>query len=285
MTNLDIVTKREAREVSAVSRPGVSAHRNTFRNFGVCSLLAITVILPRLDAQRREPDPHDVEAGASRYNNICASCHGQDGDQVPGVDLGHNTFRRANSDQDLINIIRNGISGTGMPANKMSEDAAGAIVTYLHAMAKDASSNTSKGNAAHGEELYARSGCSACHRIGGKGARFGPDLSDIGRYRRSVQLARSIFDPSADIAPENRLVTVVMRDGSQIEGRLLNQDTFTVLLMDRNENLRSFDRSTLSAVTIEDKKSIMPSYKGKLTDQEVADIVTYLAQQKGTKLK
>jgi putative heme-binding domain-containing protein len=116
-----------------------------------------------------------------------------------------------------------------------------------------------------------------------EGARFGPDLSDIGRYRRSVELERSILDPSANIAPQNRMVTVVTRDGSKVEGRLINHDAFTVLLMDRKENLRSFDRLALQSMSIETKKSVMPSYKGKLSDQDVADIVAYLARQKGIK--
>jgi mono/diheme cytochrome c family protein len=159
------------------------------------ALLFIGLLVGPLSAQRREPDPHDVQAGSTRYNNICASCHGQDGDQVAGVDLGHGVFRRATTDEELVAIIRNGIPGTGMPANRMSESAAGAVVTYLRAMAQDASRNTSKGDPVRGKEIYARSGCSECHRIGVDGARIGPDLTDIGSLRRSVELERSILDP------------------------------------------------------------------------------------------
>jgi len=239
-----------------------------------------------LSAQRRDPDPHDVEAGSVRYLSICASCHGQDGDQVSGVDLAHGTFRRATTDQGLIDIIRNGIPGTGMPANKMSESAAGAVVSYLHAMAADNTRNTSsKGDPVHGKALFEMRGCDGCHRIGQKGSRVGPDLTEIGKYRRSVELEREILNPGAQIAPQNRFVKVVTLDGSTVTGRLLNQDTFTVLLMDPTETLRSFDRVDLRQVTIEDTSSSMPSFRGKLNEQELADLVAYLNQQKGIALK
>jgi putative heme-binding domain-containing protein len=266
--------------IMSLIRAGFAVHC-----FTCLALFAIGLLVGPLSAQRREPDPHDVQAGSTRYNSICASCHGQDGDQVAGVDLGHGVFRRATTDQELVNIIRNGIPGTGMPANRMSESAASAVATYLHAMAQDASRNTSKGDAVRGKELYARSGCPECHRIGNNGGRLGPDLTDIGGLRRSVELERSILEPSADIAPPNRLVKIVTRAGSQVEGKLLNQDAFVVLLMDRNEKLRSFDRATLASVSIETKQSIMPSYKGKYTDRELADVVSYLSQLKGVALK
>ncbi len=240
----------------------------------------------QLAAQRREPDPHDVAAGSSRYLNICASCHGQDGDQVNGVDLGHDTFRRAKTDQELVDIIRNGVPGTGMPANRMSESAASAIVAYLHAMAKDHSQHSAtKGDPGRGADLFLAQKCNGCHRIGTSGGRIGPDLTDIGRYRRTAELERALLDPSAEISPQNRFVTVTTSDGKQIEGRLMNHDTFVVLLMDRDEKLRSFDRTKLTAVTIEDKRSPMPSFRGKLTDREVADLIAYLGEQKGIELK
>lgn len=238
-------------------------------------------------AQRIPTGPHDVEAGNSRYMNICASCHGQDGDQVAGVDLGHGKFRRANNDRDLVNIIRNGIPGTGMPANKMPEDAASAVVAYLHSMAADNARNTSAaGDPARGAALFQGKGdCMSCHRIGTNGSRLGPDLTEIGRLRRSAELERSIVDPDAEIAPQNRFARVVTQDGTTVTGRLLNHDAFTVLLMDNKEQLRAFDRTTLREFTIDDKHSTMPSYRGRLSDREISDLVSYLAKQKGTNLQ
>ncbi len=201
---------------------------------------------------------------------------------MPGIDLAHGTFHFAKTDQDLIHIIRNGIPGTEMPANNMSEASAAAVVSYLHQMAADNADNTiTNGNPDHGKALYQSLGCAKCHRMGEVGSRLGPDLTNIGNLRRSAVLERKLLDPAKDILPENRFVTVVTQSGRTITGRLMNQDTFTVLLMDPSETLLSFDRADLKQVTIEDKSTIMPSYQGKLSNQDVSDLVTYLKQQKG----
>ena len=65
-----------------------------------------------------------------------------------------------------------------------------------------------------------------------------------------------------------------------VTGRLLNQDNFTVQMIDEQGKLRSFIKSELRDSTVL-SKSPMPSYKGRLTDQEVSDLVTYLMSLKG----
>ena len=94
-----------------------------------------------------------------------------------------------------------------------------------------------------------------------------------------MELERALVDPKADAAPQNRVVRVVTKDGTTITGRLLNIDTFSIQLLDSNENLRSFSRSELRESAILPKSS-MPSYKDKLSPQELADIVSYLASLK-----
>jgi mono/diheme cytochrome c family protein len=113
--------------------------------------------------------------------NGCSTCHGPDGDQVPGIDLGHGKFVHASTDEQLVEIIIDGISGAGMPANKMTESQAYSIVAYLHFLAESSSRNTSTGDAARGKAVFeGPGGCRNCHRVMGQGSRLGPDLSEIG---------------------------------------------------------------------------------------------------------
>ncbi|HEY7334199.1 MAG TPA: c-type cytochrome [Bryobacteraceae bacterium] len=131
------------------------------------------------------------------------------------------------------------------------------------------------GDAANGKAIFEGKGqCTNCHRVEGKGSHLGPDLSEIGA-RRPDQLQSSILDPDAEILPANRTYRVVDKNGTVTVGRLLNLDTFTVQLMDAKERLVSFEKSNLREYGFVDK-SPMPSYKGKLTDQEIADLVNYL---------
>jgi putative heme-binding domain-containing protein len=116
--------------------------------------------------------------------------------------------------------------------------------------------------------------CTSCHRIKGNGSHFGPDLSEVGA-RTPEQLQTSIVDPDAEIAPANRIIRVVSKNGTTTIGRLLNEDTFSVQIIDKTERLLSFQKADLREYAFE-TKSPMPSFKDKLTAQELADVVAYL---------
>lgn len=226
--------------------------------------------------------PGDVEEGEQLFIENCAICHGPEGDAVPRVNLASGKFRHGSSDEELGQIIKNGIPGTAMPPGNFHEHQITALIAYLRSMtASVAGSATTLGNAAQGKAILEGKGeCLNCHRVDGKGSYLGPDLTDIGVTRRAAQLERSILDPDAEILPQNRFFRVVTRDGTTITGRLLNLDTFSVQLMDSNQRLRSFSKEDLKEFNFVDK-SPMPSYQGKLTPAEVADVVAYLVTLKG----
>ncbi len=222
------------------------------------------------------PPPPD---GAQLYQENCLQCHGPEGDAVANVDLMHGRFRRGTTDAELAGIVLRGINGTDMPPHSFSEPQAVAIVTFLRAQA-DRSASTA-GDASRGQAIFTGKGtCTTCHRIGATGSRLGPDLSEIGRLRHSAELERSILDPDASIAPSNRFVRLVTRDGATITGRLLNHDTFSVQWLDSKEQLVSRQMSDLREFTFIDK-SPMPTYRDKLSSPELADLVSYLVSLKG----
>jgi putative heme-binding domain-containing protein len=129
--------------------------------------------------------------------------------------------------------------------------------------------------ALRGQTIYQGKGnCASCHRIKGVGARTGPDLSEAGA-RRPEQLTAKLLTPDAEINAANRPYRVTLKNGTVVNGRLLNEDTFTVQLIDDKENLRSFIKSDLRDFVFVEK-SPMPSYKDKLSSQEIADVVAYL---------
>jgi putative heme-binding domain-containing protein len=140
---------------------------------------------------------------------------------------------------------------------------------------------TSAGDSARGKALVESNACFDCHRIGDRGSRVGPDLSDIGSRRTPDRLRQALVAPDEEVVPENRSVRLVTRDGATITGRLLNQDALSVQLINPKEELKTYLRATLREYTIVDK-GLMPSVEGKLTSQQVADIVTYLSSLKGT---
>jgi len=225
--------------------------------------------------------PIDVEDGGRLYRANCTICHDAQGDGVPGIDLMHGKFRRAKTDDDVANIIRTGIPGTAMPPNNFTDFAALTIVAYLRSMAGATASTTSGGDPGRGKAIYEGKGnCASCHRIRGMGARIGPDLSDIGNLRLAGELERSVVDPDAEILPQNRHFRAVTKDGATITGTLLNEDKYSVQLLDLSSRLVSLKRANLRESAFVDK-SPMPSYKDKLSHQELSDLVGYLASLKG----
>jgi putative heme-binding domain-containing protein len=233
-----------------------------------------------LSAQHEYPAT-DVENGSRLFLASCAACHGPDGDGVAGVDLGRGQFRRAMTDEDLIRIIRTGIPNTGMPPNNISEVNAGNIVAYLRTIAAETRSDSAPGDARRGQAIFEGKGaCTSCHRVNGNGSRSGPDLTDVGGLRRAADLQRSIVDPGAAVLPNHRFFRVVTREGAEVTGRLLNHDLFTVQLLDSKEQLRSFQKQALREYAFIDG-SPMPSYRDRLSTEEVADLVAYLVSLKG----
>lgn len=222
----------------------------------------------------------DIEDGGRVFQNTCANCHGPDGDNVAGIDLGRGQFRRALTDQDLAQIIRNGIPGTPMPATNFTEEQAAKVVAYLRATAASKRSASSAGDPSRGHLVFdGKGGCATCHRINGTGSRLGPDLSEIGQKRRAIELEQSLLEPDAEVLGTNRFYRVVLQDGTAVTGRLLNLDTFTVQLLDSKEQLRSFVKADLREHGFVEK-STMPSYKSTLTPPEIADLVSYLVSLK-----
>ena len=137
------------------------------------------------------------------------------------------------------------------------------------------------GDAARGKALVESSGCFDCHRVEDRGSRVGPNLSTIGSRRTATRLRDALVDPDAEVIADNRYVRIVTKDGTSVTGKLLNQDTVSIQLMNPKEELKTYLRANLREFTILDK-GLMPSVQGKLTDQQVADIVTYLGSLKGT---
>ena len=80
----------------------------------------------------------------------------------------------------------------------------------------------------------------------------------------------------------NRSVRAVTRDGKTITGRRLNEDTYTVQLIDSQERLISLIKSDLREYTVL-KTSTMPPYEEKLNSVELEDLVTYLRTLKGSR--
>ncbi|HYM26069.1 MAG TPA: c-type cytochrome [Vicinamibacterales bacterium] len=230
---------------------------------------------------RVEYAPADIAYGARIYDAQCTTCHGSNGDGVGSVDLKSGRFRHGTTDQDLVRIVSNGIPGTGMLGFKFDQAELAAIVAYLRNMNAFDRGSVKPGDVARGRQVVeGKGGCLRCHRIDAAGSRVAPDLSDIGANRSAGSIQRSLTDPVSQMFPINRPVRAVTRDGKVINGRRLNEDTYTVQLIDDQERLVSLTKADLRELTVL-TTTAMPSFTKTLSSDELADVLAYLLSLKG----
>ena len=250
----------------------------------LAGLLLADPTLSRAQAIAGHPEdyaPADITYGAKLFGEQCIACHGANGDGVGGIDFRRGTFHTVVTDRDLSQLITSGVPGKGMPAFRMDPTELTGIVAYLRNFSAVDRASIKLGDGARGKALFEGKGqCGSCHRVDGVGPRWAPDLSDVGAARSAASIQRSLLDPSSQMMPINRPVHVVTRDGRTFDGRRLNEDTFSVQIMDTHEALVSLDKADLKAFTIS-TTSPMPSFQGTLSADEVADLVAYLLSLKG----
>lgn len=247
-------------------------------------LALVTSYTSPLHAQFPAGGPYsqaDIQVGARVFAAQCVVCHGATGNLIAGVDLRSGRFNRASNDGDLMRIITEGIAGTAMPPFSFAPAELTGVIAFVRNMRDFDARAVPRGDAARGQTLFEGQGrCATCHRVNGKGPRSAPDLSRVGSRRTADALQRALLDPASAIQFDNRSVRAVTRDGRSITGRRLNEDTYTVQLIDEQERLVSLTKAELREFAVIQKPS-MPAYKDTLTTQDVADVVTYLLTLKG----
>lgn len=222
----------------------------------------------------------DIRMGQRYFERQCSRCHGFDAkgnDETGAPDL-TGRLNRASSDVGIFNIIREGVPGTAMlPVDSEVPDATvWQLVAYIGSLRYDPSSVELAGNAETGRRLFSGKGnCASCHMVNGRGGRLGPDLSRIGENQRPEDLLNALVNPDDDVAPRWWTIRVTGPDGVAREGFRMNEDSFSLRIMDADDNLWSFPKNQIQGYE-RSETSTMPSYDQRLTEAELDDLVAYL---------
>ncbi len=239
-------------------------------------------------------NPSAIREGASLFRANCSPCHGLNAKGGGrGPDLSTNRWPHGSSDADIFRTITQGVPGTDMPANGFADSEIWAIISYLRSLApvwKPVAGDPAKG----GKIFSGSGGCSRCHMVKGDGGLLGPDLSRVGESRSIAYLADSIRTPSKDLSdgmhdPNNPLgfplvydtVTVVTREGQRITGVARNEDTFSLQLINTDQQFQFFWKDDLQEV-IHERKSLMPAYSEQvLSVTALQDVIAFLETLRG----
>lgn len=224
----------------------------------------------------------DIAIGQRVYGTVCVTCHGPTGSGVSGVDLRRGPIRRATTDEALRALITSGIPTSGMPAFRLEPAELTGLVAFIRSGFDVAvSTPVALGDAGRGRAIVEGKGaCLSCHRLFEQGAWAGPDLTEIGRIRTPTALLASVVDPTPVMLPINRPVRAVLRDGTVVNGRRLNEDLYTAQIITDQGRLMSLTKGELKEWTVR-TTSTMPAYRERLSTTEIADLVAFLVTLKG----
>jgi cytochrome c oxidase cbb3-type subunit 3 len=240
-------------------------------------------------------DSSAIKEGASLFRSNCSPCHGLNArGGGRGPDLTSGRWTHGSSDADIFRTISQGVPGTQMSANGFEDSETWAIIAYLRSLAPSTRTKMS-GDPAKGEKLFTgATGCSTCHMVNGRGGLLGPDLSRVGASRSIAYLTESIREPDKELSdgmldPNNHYglplvydtVTVVLKNGDKLTGIAKNEDTFSIQLLDTNQQLRLFQKRDLKEV-LHEHKSLMPAYSEQMIDPvALQDLLAYLENLRG----
>jgi putative heme-binding domain-containing protein len=224
--------------------------------------------------------PADVAMGKKLYAGRCAGCHGPTGDGGKGANLGQAILPRAADDRSLHTVIRYGIPETEMPSTLLSPQEVWQIAAFVRTLSGVGKESVS-GDPHRGSQIFSgKGGCLACHALGARGGHLGPPLNDIATRRSVTHIRRKLTDSAAEIPEGFRAVSLRTRDGRQLSGIRLNEDTYSIQVRDLAGTNSSFWKADLADLRVE-KRTLMPEYGSKLTPAEIDDLVAYLSTLRG----
>ena len=242
---------------------------------------------PGMQVPGKSGVPDSALAGKTMFEASCVRCHGMDASGLSGPSLKRPQLSHATDLESFTKVVITGISGTGMPGHwDLTDTDCAHLYAYISYLRKQGM-ETPAGDTAAGRLVYNKSICISCHVYNGEGTSIGPELSNIGASRSPSYLRQALIDPGAALPESTDLVNgygfslylpvkIVTKEGKEITGLRVNEDTYTIQVKDLSNNYYSFDKDDLASLEKVYHTSLMPSFKNTLTDEEIENLVAFL---------
>jgi putative heme-binding domain-containing protein len=226
-----------------------------------------------------EGNPDAIKAGQMLFDTACSGCHGEHAEGGRGPNLADGRLVRRRGVQRLFGSIHNGVPGTEMPGFNLPDQQIWQMLAFISSLSAPAAASKVPGNPEVGKEIYSGKGkCSSCHMILGQGGFLGPDLSNVGALRSWNQLKQALLDPNSRQTSGYEGVTVVTTTGAEITGIAKYQTNYSLAVLDAAGKLHLLPMQDVQKLTIRDD-SLMSDYQGRLTPQEIEDVLAFLSRQ------
>ena len=232
--------------------------------------------------------------GREAFRSHCSACHGLDGrGGEHGPDIVTTPEVRALPDAELARVISNGVPRAGMPSFKrlLSPEEVRAVVSYLRGAGSRGVATKLPGDPRQGGALFfGKARCGECHTVRGQGGFLGADLSDYGRDHSADQIREAILHPNGADGPNGHnprgreTVVATARTGEHWTAIVLDEDNFSLQLLDQQGRFHLLTKSELASVERQ-ARSLMPDdYGSRLSPAEIDALVAYLAVRVGPRM-
>ena len=133
-----------------------------------------------------------------------------------------------------------------------------------------------RGDVASGAKIFFGKGiCSSCHAVAGKGAIFGPDLTNIGQIRSGHDILEAILYPSASFAREYETSRITTKTATYT-GVLKEQLPDAILIATGPGLQVRIPRSEITGIEPLNISLMPPGLDKMLSTQELSDLMAYL---------
>jgi len=227
-----------------------------------------------------------IENGRTRFASQCGFCHGRDaGGGESGPDLTRSALVAADVRGDrIIPMVRSGRVDKGMPAFTLPDADLEAIVAFIHDQKTQADTavggrrsvdvaDLQTGDVAAGKR-YFDTACARCHSASG-------DLAGVATRLQGLPLLQRMLYPApaagrgADPSRIPQTVSVTLRSGQMMTGKLAYRDEFTIGLVDDSGWQRSWPMSQVT-ITVTDPLQAHVEQLSKYSDADMHDVLAYL---------
>ena len=228
-----------------------------------------------------------VGEGQELYDAFCVVCHGGLGEgQSMGKPLTDSMANRL-SDTDLIAVITDGRSGTGMAAwgESFSEQEILDLASYVRtlqgkpglSLVTESAGASDNPQVLAGEQLFNGSaGCITCHSYRDQGGSVGPALDGVTARLSEAALLQALVNPSATIADGYGAKIVEQQDGTQIRGRFRNDSDRAVQIQSEDgKRWVTFFKDRVKSVA-DSQESLMPDVFATLGASQQEEILAFL---------
>ena len=130
-----------------------------------------------------------------------------------------------------------------------------------------------------GKKMFAVARCNACHKLGGEGKAFGPDLTDVAKRFNRRDMLVSMLSPSTVIADKYKATRFEMADGKVVTGLIISEDDKHLQVSADPLNpgmLTTLPKNEIEAQSDSPVSSMPEDLLNTLTQEEVLDLLAFL---------